>query len=144
MWNFVGCRHRYQFYFILFMMLWFKLSHQTHKHHSKGKFIEAGGGEDKKCLNWSLCAKRTIGKSRHRVYFAKTECNVCRQKCKPTKMLGVIIWTNQLPVSAARWQHTSLTMFRNFVQWKIIKLLITQQSLKTREKISAGLESLEF
>ncbi len=50
---------------------------------------------------------------------------------------------NQLPVSATRWQHRSQICFVTFIQWKITKLLITQQPLKLKKK-STDWESLEF
>jgi len=51
---------------------------------------------------------------------------------------------NQLTVSAARWQHWSQICFATFIQWKITKLLRTQQLLKPEKKISTYLDSLEF
>jgi hypothetical protein len=40
---------------------------------------------------------------------------------------------NQLPASAARWQHWSQICFATFNKWKITKLLITQQPLKLEQ-----------
>jgi hypothetical protein len=42
---------------------------------------------------------------------------------------------NQLPVSAARWQHGSQARFATFIQQKITKMLKTQQSLKIEKHI---------
>ncbi len=52
-----------------------------------------------------------------------------------------IMKENQLPVSAARWQHWSQLGFATFILWKIADNSATTEA---REKISTFLESIEF
>jgi len=51
---------------------------------------------------------------------------------------------NQPPDSDVRWQHESRICFATFIQWKVTKLLITQQPLKLEKKINTNFEALEF
>jgi hypothetical protein len=52
------------------------------------------------------------------------------------------IRVNQQPVSAARLRHGSQICFATFILQNITKLLITQQTLNLKKRISSDLECL--
>jgi hypothetical protein len=60
------------------------------------------------------------------------------------KKYFAIMRGNQLPVSAARWQHWSPDMFCNFYLVKNQKIASDSATTEAREKMRTDLESLEF